>query len=289
MIDGIKIIRIIQSTDRFDSYEAELNGQKVFAKKAKNEKARELLAGLSNNSAIVNKLGGKSDFNFRAPQVHTQKGNWIITEWIDGKSLGENIDLEPEFVADVLAEFFIAFDNEPIRPNGFRQIFTKEGLSNRMDERIPKDLGSKQKKVLADAKKLFNELKSSLVPALQDADIKPDHIFPDHIRLGSYVLVDSEHLSNQWPRFYDLGNNFSKFWVRGQKEFSNMLLTTFVSKSHLSKKMIFEPMLATLIVRGIALHWELDYDPGAENYNVPRAQAMLEVCLTAKTLGDLVK
>lgn len=288
MIKGLKIIKTIQSTDRFDSYEAELNGQKVFAKKAKNEKARELLAGLSNNSAIVNRLGAKSDFNFRAPQVHTQKGNWIITEWIDGKSLGENIDLEPEFVADVLAEFFIAFDNEPIRPNGFRQIFTKDGLANRMDERIPRDLGSKQKNVLVDAKRLFNELKPSLVPALQDADIKPDHVFPDHIRPDSYVLVDSEHLSTQWPRFFDLGNNFSKFWMRGQKKFSNTLLDVFLDKSSIDKNVIFRPMLATIIVRGIALHWETDYDPGAESYNVPRAQEMLKVCLKARNLDDLL-
>ncbi len=288
MMSGLELIKTIQSTDRFDSYEAKLNGQKVFAKKAKNEKARELLTGLPKNSDIVNKLGEKAGCSFRAPEVYTQRGDWIITEWIEGHSLGGDVDLKPELVADTLVRFFIAFDDEPVRPKGFRQIFTSDGLENRMEERIPKNLKTEHKKVLNNAKRLFDKLQPSLVPALQDADIKPDHIFPDYKRPNSYVLVDSEHLSSQWPRFYDLGNNISKFWVRGQKKFSNILLTAFVDKSMVEKKLIFKPMLATIIVRGIALHWEPDYDPGAEIYNIPRAQEMLKTCLAVNNIDDLL-
>lgn len=288
MIKDLKIIKTIHTTDRFEAYEARLNGQRVFAKKAKNKKTRELLAGVPKNSDLINKLGRKSDFIFRAPLVYGQENNWLVTEWINGKSLDEDVVSEPGFVVDILTEFFIAFDNEQVESKGFRQIFTNDGLKTRMEERITGEFTTEQKKVLAEAKKLFDRLQPDLTPALQDADLKPDHIFRDDKKPGSYVLIDSEHLSDQWPRFFDLGNNFSKFWIRGQKEFSNTLLRAFLNKSHINKKTIFKPMLATLIVRGIALHWEPDYDPGAEKYNIPRAQEMLQACLKARDLGDLL-
>ncbi len=288
MIENLKIIKVIHSTDRFEAYEAQFDGHKVFAKKAKSDKTRELLAGLPKNSEIVNGLGKKTGFKFRAPQIHQHKENWIVTEWIDGESLGGSVVAQPVFAADISASFFVVFDEEIVADEGFRQIFTKEGLDSRMAERLPTSLSVEQKKTLIAAKILFDSLHSSLVPALQDADIKPDHIFADPKSRGAYVLVDSEHLSNQWPRFFDLGNNFVKFWIRGQKEFSKLLLKTFLAKSQISEAIIFRPLLASIIVRGISLHWEPDYDPGAESYNIPRAQEMLKVCLAASNLDDLL-
>lgn len=288
MIENLQISKIIHNTERFKAYEAQLDGHKVFAKKAKNSKTKALLAGLPKNSEIINGLGQKTAFKFRAPQIYHHQGDWVVTEWIDGESLGGKVIAQPSFVTDVLASFFVAFDGETVADEGFRQIFTKEGLANRMAERLPTSLSVEQKKTLNTAKNLFDSLHSSLVPALQDADIKPDHIFTDPNNTDAYVLVDSEHLSNQWPRFFDLGNNFVKFWIRGQKEFSNLLLKTFLTKSQVSEKHIFQPLLGTIIVRGIALHWEPDYDPGAESYNIPRAQNMLKNCLQAKNLDDLL-
>ena len=288
MIDGLKIIKVIHSTDRFEAYEARLDGRKVFAKKAKNDKTRELLAGLPKNSGIVNGLGRKTDFKFRAPQIYQHQKDWIVTEWIDGMSLDGRGITQSNYVADILSSFFIVFDEETVTNEGFRQIFTKEGLGSRMAERLPTNLSVEEKKTLTAVKNLFDSLHDRLVPALQDADIKPDHIFVDPKNNGAYVLVDSEHLSNQWPRFFDLGNNFVKFWIRGQKEFSNLLLKTFLAKSQISKDIIFQPLLGTMLVRGIALHWEPDYDPGAESYNIPRAQEMLKACLGASNLDDLL-
>ncbi|MBI1952342.1 hypothetical protein HYS42_01300, partial [Candidatus Saccharibacteria bacterium] len=167
MIDGLKIIKTIHATDRFEAYEARLDGQKVFAKKAKNKKTRELLAGVPKNSEIVNKLGKKSDFIFRAPQVCGQENDWLVTEWINGKSLGEDVVSDPDFVAGVLTEFFIAFDNEQVKSKGFRQVFTDDGLKTRMGERITGEFTTEQKKVLAEAKKVFDRLQPALTPALQ--------------------------------------------------------------------------------------------------------------------------
>src|SRR3989338_2672866 len=118
----LKIIKTIQSTDRFDAYEAEFEGQKIFAKKAKADKPAQLLACVPRNSKV---------------------------------------------------------DNELVDDKGFRQIFIKTGLANRMQERLPDNLSAGQKSTLAEAKKLFDKIHGSLVPALQDADIKPDHVFKD--------------------------------------------------------------------------------------------------------------
>jgi|GEM_PF-2138722 hypothetical protein len=289
MIDGLKTIRTIQSTDRFDAYEAQYQGRKVFAKKAKSEKTKALLAGLSKNSDVVNQLGKESTtIKFRAPEVYQSDEESIITEWIEGNSMEEFLQNDPRAIADVLSKFFVVFDEQSVADQGFRKIFTKNGLEGRMHERIPKDLDAEGREVLAAAKQLFDKLQPQLVPALQDADIRPDHIFSDPKKPGAYILVDSEHLGPQWPRFYDLGNNFAKFWVRQQKDFSVALLKAFLNRSGHSKEIVFRPLLATLIVRGISLHWEADYDPGAESYNIPRAEAMLKACLAANNLDDLL-
>lgn len=288
MINGLKPIRTIQSTDRFDAYEAEYKGRRVFAKKAKTEKTKELLTGLSKNTDKVNELGKKTDFKFRAPQIYGQRGDWIVTEWIAGNSMGGQVSINPQKIAEVLASFFIVFDKEPAGLREFRRIFTKDGLANRMHERIHTSLDIEQQKTLLQAKKLFDELHGSLVSAWQDADIKPDHVFSDPKSSGAYVLVDSEHLSPQWPRFFDLANNFAKFWIRDQKNFSDTLVRVFLEKSKIPDQLIFKPLIASIIVRGIALHWEPDYDPGAEHYNIPRAQVMLKACLAANNIDDLL-
>ncbi len=287
MLPGLKIIKTIQTTDRFDTYEAELNGQKVFAKKAKSEKPRELLARVPENSDAANRMGHKSAFQFRAPGIYKQDKDWLVTEWIDGESLGKKVDAHPEDVAEVLANFLLVFDQEPVTNQEVRKTFKNDSLAAYMEEKLPKDLNAEQNKVLAEAKTLFDQLQMTLTPSWQDGDIRPDHIFIDPKNKKGFVLVDPEHLDPRWPRFYSLANNFVKYWVRGPKEFAKVLVQLFMNKSGISEETIFRPLLASIIVRGISLHWEPDYDPGAESYNIPRAQAMLKVCLAANNLDDL--
>lgn len=288
MIKNLNILRTIQSTDRFDAYEAEYEGRKVFAKKAKTEKTRELLARVPENSKVANRMGQKIGFKFRAPQVYQQTGEWLVTEWIDGDSLGPKVDKEPEIVTKILADFLVVLDQEPVINSEVRSTFKGDSLAAYMAEKLPKSLSPEQKQVLVDAKKLFDELQPDLTPSWQDGDIKPDHIFAELKNPDAFVLVDPEHLDPRWPRFYSLANNFVKYWVRGPKVFSKMLVQQFTDKCGVSQEAIFRPLLASIIVRGISLHWEPDYDPGAESYNIPRAQAMLEVCLRASNLDDLL-
>lgn len=287
-MDGLKIIRTIQSTDRFEAYEAEYKGQKVFAKEAKIDKARELLARVPQNTQVANRLGQKTDFRFRAPQVYKQVGDWLITEWIEGDSLGPKVDTDLEAVAEILVQFLVVFDHEPARGSEVRKTFKGDSLAAYMVEKLPKDLSAEQKGTVTKAKQLFDSLQDSLIPSWQDGDIKPDHIFTDPKNPDAFVLVDPEHLDPRWPRFYSLANNFVKYWVRGPKEFSIVLTQKFLAKSQILKEDIFRPFMASVLVRGISLHWEIDYDPGAQHYNIPRAQAMLKDCLATRNLDDLL-
>ena len=288
MINELKIVRTIQSTDRFDAYEAECEARKVFAKKAKGEKPRELLARVPHNSEVANRIGRQTAFAFRAPEIYKQKDDWLVTEWIEGNSLAKKVDVEPKMVAEVLANFLLVLDQEQLVSSKVRKTFASSSLAAYMNEKLPKDLSAEQNKVLADAKNLFDQLQPVLTPSWQDGDIKPDHIFADPKNPGGFVLVDPEHLDPRWPRFYSLANNFAKYWVRGPKVFSKLLVVQFMEKSGLSEDTIFRPLLASIIVRGLSLHWEPDYDPGAESYNIPRAQEMLKACLGASNLDDLL-
>ncbi len=287
-MDDLKIIRAIQSTDRFDAYEAEYGGQKVFAKKAKGEKPRELLTRVSENSEAADRMGQKTSFKFRTPEVFKYEGDWLVTEWIRGEPLGGKVETATNEMADILASFLLVFDEELVINGEVRKTFKSDSLTAYMKEKLPKNLSVEQNDVLAAAKKLFDELQLSLVPSWQDGDIRPDHIFADLKNKSGYVLIDPEHLDPRWPRFYSLANNFVKYWVRGPKEFSRSLVEQFLGKSKIPGEELFDPFLASVIVRGISLHWEPDYDPGAEHYNIPRAQEMLKICLAAKTIDDLL-
>ncbi len=286
-MNGLKILRTIQSTDRFDAYEAQYGGRRVFAKKAKTKKTKELLARVPENSLLADKMGAQSAFQFRAPQVLEQKGDWLVTEWVEGETLGKKVDDHTEEVAEILANFLVVLDQEPVTNHEIRKTFTSPSLGAYMKEKLPKNLSEEQSKVLADAKKRFDQLQTTLTASWQDGDIKPDHIFVDPKDTAYFVLIDPEHLDQRWPRFYSLANNFAKYWVRRPKQFSKDLVELFVNKSSLSDE-FFRPFLADIIVRGISLHWEPDYDPGAESYNIPRAQAMLKTCQKARNLDDLL-
>lgn len=288
MMDGLKIIKTIHTTDRFEAYEADLKGSRVFAKNAKTVKTSELLARVPENSAIANRIGSKTDFKFRAPKIITEEADWLVTEWIEGQSLAQKVENHLDAVADVLANFLLVLDQEPVTNHEIRKTFGKDSLSVYMKEKLPKNLSPGQNKILADSKKLFDQLQATLATSWQDGDVKPEHIFIDPQDPYGFVLIDPEHLDQRWPRFYSLANNFAKYWVRGPKQFSIVLAELFMSKSGISEEEIIKPLLACIIVRGISLHWEPDYDPGAENYNIPRAQEMLRACLKARNIEDLL-
>lgn len=288
MIDELKLIKPIHANERYASYQCVYQGQSVFAKQARNDKTRQLIAGLPKNSAVVNDIGQQTQFKFRAPKIILQQGDWILTEWIDADSLEDDVASRSEELAGILASFFMVFDAQSVADQGFRHIFTIDGLAERIEDRLLDKVNKRQLEVVRAAQTKFNQLWPSLMPALQDADIKPDHIFRDPVSPGAFVLIDSEHLSNQWPRFYDLGNIYVKYFMRRNIDFSTQIIRTFLKRSGLKAADLFEPLQAIIIIRAISLHWEHDYDENAEKYNLPRAQALLTQTLESKSLDNIL-
>lgn len=288
MPDNLEIVRSIQATDRFEAYEASYKGQKVFAKKALSTKTCELLARVPQNSAAANQLGQKTDFRFRTPQIIAHSDNWLVTEWIEGEAMSAQLQTAPSKVAGILVDFLLAFEREPLPSCDIRKTFTAQSLDDYMAEKLPKNLEPAQARLVAEAKARFDQLSSTLAAAWQDGDIKPDHIFSDPELPGAFVLIDPEHFDPRWPRFYSLANNYVKHWVRRQSDFSKELIRRFMAGSELPESEVFEPLLASIIVRCISLHWENDYDPGALDYNIPRSQELLARVLQADGLHNLL-
>ena len=285
MIAGLKLVREIKNNERFISYEAELGGKKVFAKRASGENTALHLRFQAKNMATVNEIGGRI---FRAPAVLAADENWLVSEWIDGQTLEEQIDSQPKIAAEVVAKVAAVFDAQADAKIELRPIFTSSGLAKRVNERIESAVKVEADALFQASLKLFKSYQPSLKACLQDADVQPEHLFRDPTQAARYVLIDSEHLNQHWPRFYDLANNYSKFWKRDNRAFSKQILNEYVKLAGFSEQEIFKPLVASLIVRAFALHWEADYDPGALSTNIPRSQELLRACLAAKNLSDLL-
>lgn len=285
MIESLKIIRQLKKTERFESFEAEYKGQRVFAKRAISDNTAVHLIFQERNSQAVNNIGTGI---LRSPKVLAKSEDWIVTEWVSGESVESFIRKDPEQAARITAQVINIFDSQPDADTPLREIFTFKGLSDRIEQRIDGDIRRPAVKLFEDSLELFKDLAPKLQACLQDADIQPEHLFLDPDKNDSYILIDSEHLNTHWPRYYDLANNYSKYWKRNNRPFAAKILREYLAVSGQSAEEIFEPLCASLIVRSFALHWENDYDPGAEDTNVPRSQELLVKILQANSLNNLL-
>ena len=283
--DDLKLMRPLKSNQRFESYEAKYKGRRVFAKQARSERTAVHLDFQVRNGEIVNKIGGQL---LRAPQTILKTKDWLVAEWIDGQPLEAKVATQPKAVAETLARVIYLFDSQISKDAQLREIFTPAGLRQRVDERIKPEIRKTSPGLFEDSLDLFEKYSAELAPCLQDADVQPEHLLSDPQKPGAYVLVDSEHMADHWPRYFDLANNYTKYWKRDNKSFSVELLKSYLKISSASDAEIFEPFLASVIVRCLALHWEDDHDPGALATNVPRCQELLRLVLSSKGLSHLI-
>lgn len=285
MIEGLKIVRQLKKTERFESFEAEYKGQRAFAKKALSDNTAVHLVFQDRNSRTVDNIGNDL---LRSPKVLARSDDWIVTEWVGGESVESLIQGSPEEAARITAKVINIFDSQPNADTPLREIFTFKGLSERIEQRIDGDIRRPAVKLFEDSLELFRDLAPKLQACLQDADVQPEHLFIDPDKNDSYILIDSEHLNTHWPRYYDLANNYSKYWKRDNRPFAAQILREYLTVSGQSAEEIFEPLCASLIVRSFALHWEKDYDPGALTTNIPRSQELLRLVLQADSLNNLL-
>ncbi|HVX58281.1 MAG TPA: hypothetical protein VG964_00920 [Candidatus Saccharimonadales bacterium] len=285
MADDLKIIRELKKTERFESYEVEYKGKRAFAKHAASDNTAVHLIFQKKNSETVNNIGAEL---VRSPKILVKRDDWIVTEWVGGQPIESLIDTEPEKVARITAEVVNIFDSQPDSTTPLREIFTHAGLAKRVEERIHPNITTASAQLFDETIQKFRSYESKLQACLQDADVQPEHLFIDETGQAKYVLIDSEHLNTHWPRFYDLANNYSKYWKRDNRGFARLILKEYLEITNRSPEEIFEPLAACLIVRALALHWENDYDPGALDTNIPRSQELLKLILESEAIVDLL-
>lgn len=283
--DDLKLLRPIKSSQRFESYEAKYKGRRVFAKHAISDRTMVHLESQVRNSEIINKIGGHL---LRAPRTILKTDEWLVAEWIDGETLEHRVLTHPEAVAQILARVIYLFDSQISKDTKLREIFTPLGLRRRVKERIRPEILQASAELFEGVLSLFEKYSHKLVSCLQDADIQPEHLLRDPKNPDAYVLIDSEHTNDHWPRYFDLANNYTKYWKRDNKIFSAELLKSYLEISAVSEDEIFEPFIASVIVRCLALHWEDDHDPGALITNVSRSQELLRLVSSSKGLSHLI-
>lgn len=287
MISGLDELTAIKSNDRFDSFKAEYNHLTVFAKRAKLQKSRKNLKKQHQNAQTVNEIGSKSPLRpLRSPKTIYFSGDWLLTEWLNTENLGPRVKTSPNKVAAILADYFALFDKQKSTKDRLRSIFTEEGLRQRIDERLK--LSIQNKKLVADALERFIKLSKSLTPAVQDADIKPYHLYYDEKEPNGFVLIDSEHLSDDWPRYYDLGNNIAKYFVRNELSYCRALTEQFCERLGIKQKEIFEPIICILIVRSLSMLWSPDFEADIPKFGRTKALGLLKRSTEVKSLTSLL-
>lgn len=284
-VDGLELLRPLKSNQRFESYEAKYKGRKVFAKHTKSGRTEVHLDFQVRNEEIVNKIGGQL---IRAPKTILKTKEWLVAEWIDGEPLEAKVAIQSKAAAETLARVIYLFDSQISKDAQLREIFLPAGLRQRVSERIKPEIREASAELFEDSLNLFEKYSANLVPCLQDADVQPEHLLGDPKKPGAYVLIDSEHTNDHWPRYFDLANNYTKYWKRGNRTFSAQLLKSYLEINGVSETKVFEPFLASVIVRCLALHWEDDHDPGALATNVPRCQELLRLVGSSKDLSHLI-
>lgn len=277
---GYRVIEKLRDNERFLTEHGQLDdGREVFVKAAKTEKTRGLLENQFKSTAPVNEIGSRSKTRFRAPEALNFDGQTLVTEWIYTDPLESALVKPDGFRTELLCDFLEAYDSFPVPKGQVVEFKSAEDLQDKITPFIESKIINP--KLASAALRRFKQVRAKARPAWQDGDIKLSHIYPDPINLGNYVVVDTEHARASWPRFYDLGNNLARYWVRGEKPKGVELVRKYLEVSGESEETLFEPLVLTLLSRGITMHPE-------GSGQIEPAQEILAIASQAQSLADLL-
>ena len=275
---------------KVDGHEVE-----AFRKSTEDEEVARLIQHQAESIELVNAIGAKSNPSFRAPKTYDFGPGFIITEWIDGEPLSKSLGGEPEKSAAILAPMLYAFDKFGVKPQiapsySFFKPFAESMAVWREDIQARIEAALMDQDLFDRTVRLLDQLYPKLTSCLQDADIKPDHLYPDPAGQADFVLIDSEHIRDNWPRYYDLGNLIAKYAVsKPLPAFRKKLLEDFLELCQTPPTEIFDPLRATLLVRGLGFTKEFELPPTTDPEPKKKLiTELLEKTLSAKTLQDLI-
>ena len=297
-IPGLNIDYLIRKNDRYATYKVIFEGKPAFIKQALTPKTQKDLQRQISGVRWTNQIGSKMDqFPLRAPLTLSFGDDYLITEWIDTPDIhAESLD-NPEATAEIFASWMKAYDEWGKRPWPYKPKYSSRGMSieqdlNRLKSGMSKyvDAGLIEQGLIDEGVRVFNDLFPKLEARLQDADIKPMHIFHDPNLDNGFVMIDSEWIRRTWPRFYDLGNLAAKYWVvYDDHKFANHLITTVSTISEATEEELVTALRATCIIRAFSFHLENRLDSDSSDPGVIiQAQKLLKLGISATSIKDFV-
>ena len=159
----------------------------------------------------------------RVENILKSDGKSLVAEWVPGGriaepkqfSAGENLGVIGEYVRvaaeldDLAIKNFKSSSYMKTRLGRHRATDYKAHVEEKFTKLWSKHNWDRQD--IERALTYFDERVGTLHSTWQHGDLTPYHILRDGKHL---VLVDCEHVSNAWPRFYDIANFYSHLQVR---------------------------------------------------------------------------
>ncbi len=212
----------IRDNDRFYTAKVSQSQTDFFYKLSKTEEIAKQIKKQVNGVKLIDQiLGTNEDSWLRAERIVYSGDEWLLAEWLDGGPLatpeqflaGENLN-----AVDELVKIHVEFDKHA------------ESNSTGIELRVGgttllKDARQKQTEKLEPlinqygwdgelinlAINFWIDKSKAFTPALQHGDLTPWHVFRNKTGL---VLIDCEHSSDDWPRYYDIANFYSALNTR---------------------------------------------------------------------------
>lgn len=297
-VPGIDIEYLIRQNDRYAAYKVTYQDQPAFMKQALNERSRRNLQKQILGVRWTNQIGATMEQSpLRAPTTLLSGEDFLVTEWIDTPDLHEEALTMPERTATTFAGWMNAYDQWGKRPWSYKPHYwgsetaqqTSDDIRSRLSQYVESGLITPD--LVEDGLRVFLDLFPMLEARLQDADIKPAHVYRDPTDPEGYVMIDSEWIHRTWPRFYDLGNLVSKYWVVfDDHQFANHLINQTFKAVDSTETEFISALRATCIVRGLHFHHETNVDSDNSNKGVIlRAQKLIQFCMQPTSIHDWIK
>lgn len=227
--------RSIRRNQRFATYEARLDGRRVFVKQAATASMAESLRREIWGLETFGSLAKVAEFPFEVPQVLIVREDLVTTTWAPGvptrltkdgeqrlataESMAEiyaAIDRATALAGRVTSSFSVADSRGADEADRLGKVLNEVDYDSRFDRTLIKD-------TLGVITKGFDDLEARLT----HADLVPPHVL--RTRSGKLTLIDFDSCSMLWPRFYDVVNcAFNMALVDTVNvDFSRALITNF--------------------------------------------------------------
>ena len=224
-ISGQNIIRreLIKQSSRFRDEHVWTAKQEFFLKTALteefNQKITQQVAGSTKLAELLDNTG------WLTPEKMVASGDdWLAVVWLPDGPLatkeqfraGQNFEALDDFAKIAARLDELAADNldqpgsKPIKLSRHRlepKIYSQRVLEKFEPYLSRPDFDEEVIKVGLD---YFEQRIAHFIATYQHGDLTPWHVFKDG---RQFVLVDCEHVNDDWPRFYDIANFYSKLRV----------------------------------------------------------------------------